>query len=287
MSLKQINSSIVLDSGTELPATFSIALNDITCQVEAHSAQAIVVNSLPKAIASIRRELEQSVGTFAFKNCIHCIHYSSSEMARQMAKGKVGTCTYHSTAVEPLDYCDNFLSYRAFRPNFTPSMRPLDTESVLTQVALSFGVNYRATVYRNGTTVSGTAATRGSKMLCDTKIRAVRRHPRPILLATTNDGGRFVTLAAGKVFTYISAAEILCGLQEQTHPGYSSVITNPQARQILGLNILPEQDHIAAVFAWVRLWLDAQDLTPVVLFSRDRDSPPESISTEDVAPDQN
>jgi hypothetical protein len=220
--------------------------------------------SLPRTLESLRRQLEvQFASTLHYRHCLHCIQYSSSGMALQMAQGKVGVCKLHTLNVSPLFACNDFFSYWDFRPMVVPELPLPDPIESLEDCLGFLGASEQVSVYRYGTAAARRSSTEVSKRLCDTWIRSVVRHPRSITIALHSSGVRFANLRSQKVFTAVTASDLAKWQESQEANIDMRIFPNPRVREQLGLNQLVGPDRQAAVIAWLRLWRDAHELEPV------------------------
>lgn len=247
-----------------LQVSCSLGNDSLLCSAEGVSYELPLDVSLPRTLETLRQQLEVQFSTpLHFRHCLHCIHYSTSGMALQMAQGRTGTCRLHIISVTPLYVCDDYFCYRDFRPEVAPEIALPDPIESMEYCQDFLGTSQQLSIYRHGTGVVGKSSTDLSKRLCDTLIRSAIRHPVAISLSANGSGVRFVDFGLRKVFSVVTPSELTSWSERTPATTDMAVFPNPRVREQLGLDKLPEADRLSSAIALIRLWRDAQELEPV------------------------
>jgi hypothetical protein len=265
MSDAQTWQAVMLDreDGSLLEVSCSLSNHALLCSADGVSYDLPLDVSLPRTLESLRQQLEvQFSTTLHFRHCLHCIHYSSSGMALQMAQGRTGICGLHSTSVSPLFVCDDYFCYCDFSPRVAPEIEPPDSIETMEYCQDFLRCSQELSIYRHGTGVVGKSSTKVSKLLCDTLIRSAMRHPRTVSVSINSSGVRFVDFGLQKVFSVVTQADVTKWLEKEPTTSDVVVFPNPRVREHLGLNDLAEADRLSSAIALIRLWRDAQELEP-------------------------
>ncbi len=255
---------LLREDGPPLQASCTIGRHSVDCVVEGSSYVIPISQSLPRALENLRCNLESRFKTkLYFHHCLHCIQYSSSGMALQMAQGRVGTCAIHIASVKPLFYCSDYFCYADFCPNYLPVIVPPDPINLMEHFTDFQGAARDVLAYRHGTIVLGKSNSEVSKGLCNTIVRTATRHPKPIRIFINTDGIRLVDFGMHKAFTIVSPPDLARWQEINANTTSEQVISNPRVKSQLGLDQLGEGDCDSAVLAGVRLWQDAHELETV------------------------